>query len=146
MFDKDGEVVTERADSNLRIADKLLRFRGSHSTDYSKGLSLADEVLERATESDDEQKPPIVIFLSDGGNQPATESDNPIEFINNMREMSPGLVLHTILFGSDSRHEPLLREMADAGGGEFQRTMDDVQLAKTFSELAQSLRPNIVSP
>jgi hypothetical protein len=61
-----------------------------------------------------------------------------------MKQVEPNLVFHTIKFGSGS-YSQILKDMASAGSGTFQVSLDEVQLSKSFEGLARSLRPKVTA-
>ena len=58
--------------------------------------------------------------------------------------IEPGLILHTIMFG---RYPTvvILEKMARISNGSFQHSLDEVQLARSFENLATSLKPNVAA-
>ena len=48
------------------------------------------------------------------------------------------------MFGTDQTTNILI-EMAKKGGGTFEQTLDEIQLARSFENLAQSLKPQVAA-
>lgn len=65
-------------------------------------------------------------------------------FVNKLKKTEPKLILHTIMYGTDPAFS-ILEEMAKIGNGTFQLSLDELQLARSFENLAISLEPNVVS-
>ena len=87
------------------------------------------------------KRSPVVIFLSDGEN---LGGDDPVQLVKHMKDAEPELILHTIKFGHEGgRCNEILTDMAAAGSGSFQVSLDNLQLAQSFVGLANSLRDNV---
>ena len=48
------------------------------------------------------------------------------------------------MFGIDPTMD-ILEKMAGLGNGSFQHSLDEVQLARSFENIATSLKPNVVA-
>ena len=79
--------------------------------------------------------------MSDGGNN---DGRDPLQFVNSLKTIEPGMILHTIMFGRDPT-VAILEKMARIGNGSFQHSLDEVQLARSFENLATSLKPNVAA-
>ncbi|KAG0616637.1 hypothetical protein M758_5G130400 [Ceratodon purpureus] len=97
-----------------------------------------DPSLQRA---EMQNKTPAVIFLSDGGNNGGRD---PTSCGQTLKQVDTELIFHTIRFGSDSYYQALV-DMAKAGNGCFQISLDDIQVAKSFESLAKSFRTKVAS-
>lgn len=124
------------------LVDRLVPHFARGGTTYSCGLRAAEEILARsATNPIVQKKSPVVIFLSDGGNN---GGEDPIHLVRRMKQVEPKLILHTIKFGNDPYNQ-ILMDMASAGSGTFQVSLDEVQLARSFEGLARSLKDKVSS-
>lgn len=86
-------------------------------------------------------KKPVVIFLSDGGNN---RGGDPFYYVDKMKRADPRMILHTIMFGRDPTMNILI-EMEKRGCGTFEQTLDEIQLARSFENLAESLKPQVAA-
>ena len=100
--------------------DMILQYVVAGGTNYSYGLKLAEEIIYRGSSHPDVVKKPTVIFLSDGG--------DPLQFVNRLNTIEPGMIYHTIMFGTDPT-VAILEKMVGLGNGSFQHSLDEVQLA-----------------
>ena len=64
--------------------------------------------------------------------------------MNIPKTIEPGMIFHTIMFGTDPI-VAILEEMAGLGNGSFQHSLHKVQLARSFENIATSLKPNVVA-
>ncbi|KAH7438563.1 hypothetical protein KP509_04G020600 [Ceratopteris richardii] len=111
-------------------------------TNYSSGLEKAELILDKSRQKPEHSsKTPVIIFLSDGENN---DGSDPVSKVRGMKRKNSRLVVHTIMFG-DKSSGGILKDMASAGGGEYQLTLDDVELSKSFEYLAKSLKPRLFS-
>jgi hypothetical protein len=142
LFDYVGLVGAKLEEISESVVDELLVYMASGGTTYSAGLQAVEGILlESNGVQEIETKWPVVIFLSDGGNNGGTD---PLYLVQRMRQNEPRLILHTIMFGTDPCEE-VLKKMAEVGGGTYQLSLDEVQLARSFESLAKSLRPKLAS-
>ena len=68
------------------------------------------------------KKNPTVIFLSDGGNN---DGGDPLQFVNRLNIIEPGMRYHTIMFGIDPTVD-ILKKMVGLGNVSFQHSLDEV--------------------
>ncbi|KAH9289250.1 hypothetical protein KI387_033367, partial [Taxus chinensis] len=61
-----------------------------------------------------------------------------------MKRQEPKMALHTIMYGRDPAMSTL-EQMAKKGNGQFQLTLDGLQLAQSFENLANSLKPRVAA-
>lgn len=142
LFDDTATLALERQEMKEDIVDGLLQYDAGGPTSYSSGLTMAEEVICRGSNDPNvEKKKPIIIFLSDGGNN---DGQDPLFFVNKLKKTEPKLILHTIMYGTDPAAF-ILEKMAEIGNGTFQLSLDELQLARSFENLAISLEPNVVS-
>ncbi|GLJ12791.1 hypothetical protein SUGI_0197900 [Cryptomeria japonica] len=142
LFDNKAVLALEMEEMKADIVDHLLQYRACGGTSYSSGLQLAEDVLIHASKYPYvEKKKPTVIFLSDGG---YGDGKDPVCFVNRLKQMEPRLVLHTIMFGRCPTVH-ILERMAVAGNGSFQQSLDEVQLQRSFENLANSLQPDVAA-
>ena len=142
LFDTVGYVGVKLEEMSEGVVDKLLGYMASGGTTYSAGLNAVDGVLAESNGMEEVvRKSPVVIFLSDGGNNGGTD---PLYLVQKMRQNDPRLVLHTIMFGTDASAE-VLKKMSEVGGGIYQLSLDEVQLARSFEGLAKSLQPKLAA-
>ena len=125
--------------SDVDLLTPMLQYGHRGNTSFSSGMKGAYEVLRQAIAADS-ALPAVVIFLSDGHN---TDSNTGtfMSYVNYIRAISSPAqpVLHSIKFGRDSNNSQLIN-MAQAGGGRFFHSIDELQLASTFEAIAASLR------
>jgi Mg-chelatase subunit ChlD len=142
LFDTTATTAFECQDMAENLTDQLLQYHPSGGTTYSCGIAEAEALLSRASKIQAiQRKSPTVIFLSDGEN---FGGSNPVQLVKGMKQVEPKLVFHTIKFGSSS-YSQILKDMASAGSGTFQVSLDEVQLSKSFEGLARSLRPKVTA-
>lgn len=142
LFDTTATTAFECQDMAENLTDQLLQYHPCGGTTYSCGIAEAEALLSRASKIQViQRKSPTVIFLSDRGNNGGS---NPVQLVKGMKQVEPKLVFHTIKFGSDPYNQ-ILMDMASAGGGTFQVSLDEVQLSKSFEGLARSLRPKVTA-
>lgn len=142
LFDKTAILALEMQEMKEDIVDRLVQYVTKTGTSYSSGLKSAEEVIYRGSNDPVvHKKKPTVIFLSDGGNNDGTD---PLHFVNRLMKVEPRVILHTIMFGTD-RTVAILKKMAGIGNGSFQHSLDEVQLARSFENLATSLKPNVAA-
>ncbi|GLJ12793.1 hypothetical protein SUGI_0197940 [Cryptomeria japonica] len=142
LFDTTAVLALEMKEMKEDIVDYLLQYRACGGTSYSSGLLLAEDAIIRGSKDPNvEKKKPTVIFLSDGGNN---DGQDPVHLVNRLKQREPRVVLHTIMFGRDPTVH-VLETMAAAGNGSFQHSLDEVQLQRSFENLASSLQPNVAS-
>ncbi|GLJ34364.1 hypothetical protein SUGI_0690960 [Cryptomeria japonica] len=141
LFDDIADVAVEMEDMKEYVVDLLLHFYACGGTAYSTGLDAAENILTKAARHQSvKMKIPVVIFLSDGGNWGGVD---PLYCVDRMKRQEPRMTLHTVMFGVDPT-EGILIEMAKKGGGKFHRAYDEIQLARTFENLASSLKSPVV--
>ncbi|GLJ30454.1 hypothetical protein SUGI_0602780 [Cryptomeria japonica] len=68
----------------------------------------------------------------------------PLCCVEQMKRADPRMILNTIMFGRDPTMNILI-EMAKQGGGNFEQTLDEIQLARSFENLAESLKPQVAA-
>lgn len=142
VFDTRATTAVDSVPISEALVDQLLPHGDGGGTTYSCGLRAAEEILVRsALNPVTQQKSPVVIFLSDGGNN---GGENPVHRVMGMKQVEPKLILHTIKFGHDPCNQ-ILMDMASAGSGSFQVSLDEVQLARSFEGLARSLKDKVSS-
>ncbi|KAH7282152.1 hypothetical protein KP509_35G015000 [Ceratopteris richardii] len=142
LFDTVGHLCVHTRPIAELLVDDLLIYQADGGTIYSSGLQLAGRILgESRANRQLDSKAPVIIFLSDGGNNGGTD---PVYEVHKMRTKNPCLVVHTIMFGTDPA-EKILKDMAKAGNGTYQLSLDEVQLARSFEDLAKSLQPKLVA-
>lgn len=142
LFDNVPLTAIESEPIAETLADRLVHHFARGGTTYSCGLRAAEEILTRSsTNLVMQKKSPVVIFLSDGGNN---GGENPVHLVRRMKQVEPKLIFHTIKFGNDPYNQ-ILMDMASAGSGTFQVSLDEVQLARSFEGLARSLKDKVSS-
>ncbi|GLJ34388.1 hypothetical protein SUGI_0691360 [Cryptomeria japonica] len=142
LFDTSARVAVGIQDMEEVVVDLLLQYRASGGTTYSSGLDAAQKLMMKATRDlKEDMKTPVVIFLSDGENN---GGEDPVSFVNRMKRQEPKMTLHTIMYGQNPAMS-ILEEMAKEGQGQFQLTLDGLQLAQSFENLAKSLKPRVAA-
>ncbi|CAM6093207.1 unnamed protein product [Calypogeia fissa] len=142
LFNHTANTVISLQAMEESLVDNLLGHYADGSTTYSSGLQHAEHILSLATtDARLSRKSPVIIFLSDGGNNGGSD---PLSHIAVMKALDPKLQLHTIMFGKDPNRK-ILEDMAKAGDGTFEVSLDEVQLSRRFEGLAKSLRPKVAS-
>ncbi|GLJ34389.1 hypothetical protein SUGI_0691410 [Cryptomeria japonica] len=142
LFDTSASVPLEMEDLEEGVVDRLLPYYPGGGTTYSSGLDAAEKILMKgAGHHLVDVKKPVVIFLSDGGNN---GGGDPLYYVDKMKRADPRMILHTIMFGRDPTMN-LLIEMAKKGGGTFDQTLDEIQLARSFENLAESFKPQVAA-
>ncbi|XP_057831411.1 uncharacterized protein LOC131042113 [Cryptomeria japonica] len=142
LFNRSPTIAVEMQDMEESVVESLLQYAPSGSTNFSSGLECAEKILIKA-QGDPilNMKIPVVIFLSDGGNNARR---NPVDCVESMKRQESRMTLHTIMFGNDPT-KSILEEMAMMGDGQFQLTLDALELSRSFENLAKSLRPPVAS-
>ena len=83
------------------IVDKILQYIVVGGTNYSSSLKLEKEISYLGSSHlDVVKKKPMVIFLSDGGNN---DGGDPLQFVNRLKTIEPQMIFHTVMFGTDPR-------------------------------------------
>ncbi|KAH7282158.1 hypothetical protein KP509_35G015400 [Ceratopteris richardii] len=142
LFDTVGQLCVHTKPISESVVHNLLHYQAAGGTTYSSGLEVAGRILGESRGNPQlDGKAPVIIFLSDGGNNGGTD---PVYEVHKMRMKDPRLVLHTIMFGTDLAGK-ILKDMANAGNGTYQLSLDEVQLARSFEDLAKSLQPKLVA-
>ncbi|GLJ33820.1 hypothetical protein SUGI_0679970 [Cryptomeria japonica] len=142
LFDESAIVAIEMEDMKESVVDRLLPYRPGAATTYSSGLDAAEKILIKGSRHPSVSvKNPVAIFLSDGGNN---GGGDPLYYVGRMKIAEPRIILHTIMFGKDPATHILI-EMAKKGGGTFDQTLDEIQLARSFENLAESLKPRVAA-
>ncbi|KAH7282154.1 hypothetical protein KP509_35G015200 [Ceratopteris richardii] len=142
LFDTVGELCVQSVPIAESVVDNLLVYEADGATTYSSGLEKAERILDDSLGNPQlNSKAPVIIFLSDGGNNGGID---PVYKVHKMRMKDPRLIVHTIMFGTDPAAK-ILRDMAVAGNGTYQLSLDEVQLARSFEDLAKSLQPKLVA-
>ncbi|XP_057849508.2 uncharacterized protein LOC131060346 [Cryptomeria japonica] len=142
MFDTSANVALQIEDMKEAVVDRLLLYHPDGDTVYSKGLDIAEKILMKAAQNQSlKMKIPVVIFLSDGENK---TGDDPVHCVDKMKEAHPRMIFHTILFRKDPTTNTMI-EMAKKGGGTFSNTLDEIQLARSFENLAESLKSQVAA-
>lgn len=142
LFDNSAVTAARLEEMKEGVVETILKYRADGGTTYSSGLQAAEQVLRESRNAAEVQKKcPVVIFLSDGGNGGGVD---PVYLVGRMKQEEPRLAVHTIMFGSDPSFR-ILQDMAAAGDGTFQLSLDEVQLAKSFEGLARSLKPKLAA-
>ncbi|KAH9290134.1 hypothetical protein KI387_034251, partial [Taxus chinensis] len=142
LFNKSATVAVEIQDMEDGVVDRLLPHQSHGGTAFSSGLGSAEQLMVKAARDPRvHMKVPVVIFLSDGGNN---EKGNPVCCVERMKSQEPRMVLHTIMFGNYPA-QSILEEMADKGNGEFRLTLDGIDLARSFENLATSIQPRVAA-
>lgn len=142
LFDNSASVAFEGQAIAETLVNQLLAYQIAGGTVYSAGLEAAASILNRSLQDPEMQKKtPVMVFLSDGGNLGGSD---PIACVRNMKQAESKISFHTIKFGSDPYNQILI-DMASAGNGSFQVSLDEVQLARSFEGLANSLRTKVAS-
>ncbi|KAG0585018.1 hypothetical protein KC19_3G251200, partial [Ceratodon purpureus] len=143
LFDGTASIAFEGQPIAETLVDQLLTFRANNGTVYSAGLDMASSILQRSLQRAEMQnKAPVMIFLSDGGNMDRRR--DPTNCVKILKQIDTELIFHTIRFGCDPSYQVLV-DMAKAGNGSFQISLDEIQLAKSFESLANSLRTKVTS-
>ncbi|XP_024541946.1 uncharacterized protein LOC112350273 [Selaginella moellendorffii] len=145
LFDDHGQIAMEREHMSEPQVDKLLTFEDAGGTVYSSGIARVEEILVRSVSDPAVAgKSPAVVFLSDGDNYGGLD---PVHCVNQLKKLEQSLIFHTIMFATDPTNsaKKLLTDMADAGDGMFQVSIDEIQLSRSFEDLAKSLRPKVAS-
>ncbi|GLJ34377.1 hypothetical protein SUGI_0691170 [Cryptomeria japonica] len=142
LFDTSASVALEMEDLEEGVVDRLLPYYTGGATTYSSGLDAVEKLLMRGTQHHSVNvKKPVVIFLSDGGNN---GGGDPLYYVDKMKRADPRMILHTMMFGNDPTMNILI-EMAKEGVRTFERTLDEIQLARSFENLAESLKPQVAA-
>ncbi|KAH9289235.1 hypothetical protein KI387_033352, partial [Taxus chinensis] len=142
LFDDTATMAVEMGDMEEGVVDRLLQHYPCGGTTYSAGLDGAEKILMKgARHHTVDVKKPVVVFLSDGGNN---GGGDPLYYVDKMKRQEPRMTLHTIMFGRDPTMH-ILVEMAKKGGGTFEQTLDEIQLARSFENLAESLKPKVAA-
>ena len=68
LFDNTTILSLEMQEMKEDIVDRHIQYVAVGGTNYSSGLKLAEEIIYRGSSHPDVVKKPMVIFLSDGGN------------------------------------------------------------------------------
>ena len=124
------------------IVDRLLQYVVASRTNYSSGLKLEEEIIYRGSNHPNVvKKKPTVIFLSDGGNN---DGGDPLQFLNRLKTIEPGMIFHTIMFRIDPI-VAILEKRAGLGNGSFRHSLDEVKLARSFENIATILNPNVTT-
>ncbi|GLJ34396.1 hypothetical protein SUGI_0691530 [Cryptomeria japonica] len=140
LFNQSATIAVQMQDMEESVVECLLPYNPSGSTNFSSGLECGENILIKS-KGDVNMKIPVVVFLSDGGNNGRR---NPVDCVENMKRQEPRMTLHTIMFGNDPT-KSILEEMAMKGDGQFQLTLDAPELSRSFENLAKSLRPPVAS-
>ncbi|KAH7290546.1 hypothetical protein KP509_30G053200 [Ceratopteris richardii] len=141
LFASNAHIQVELKPISVSVIDDLPR-QGAGNTTYSSGLEKAESILNRSSRKPEiHSKTPVIIFLSDGENNGGID---PVSKVREMKRKNPRLILHTIMYGNESSGG-ILKDMASAGSGEYQLTLNAVELSKSFEYLAKSLKPNFFS-
>ena len=83
------------------IVHRNLQYVAAGGTNYSSSLKLAEEIIYWGSSHPDVvKKRPMVIFLSDGGNN---DGGDPLQFVNGLKTIEPQMIFHTVMFGTDPR-------------------------------------------
>lgn len=142
LFDKRADVAVEMEDMQEAVVDRLLPYYTGKGTAYSSGLDAAEKIMMKGAKHHSVNvKKPVVIFLSDGGN---LRGMDPRHCVDQMKRTDPRMTLHTIMFGTNPTMNVLI-EMAKKGGGNFEQTLNEIQLARSFENLATSLKPQVAA-
>ncbi|GLJ34369.1 hypothetical protein SUGI_0691060 [Cryptomeria japonica] len=142
LFDDNANVVLEMEDLNEGIVDRLLKYGPGGGTTYTAGLSAAETILMKGVQHHNvDVKKPLIFFLSDGENW---DGEAPVQIVDRMKKADPRMILHTIMFGTNTTTNILI-EMAKKGGGTFEQTLDANQLAHSFENLHKSLKPQVAA-
>jgi hypothetical protein len=142
LFDCSSVIAIEMKEMREEVVNSLLAYDADGGTTYSSGLELAERVMIKASnDPTTDHKRPMIVFLSDGGNN---GGGDPLYYVNRMKQQEPRMILHTIMFGTDPTVN-ILKEMANIGNGTFQLSLDEVQLARSFEDLATSLKPKVAA-
>ncbi|KAL3699205.1 hypothetical protein R1sor_017227 [Riccia sorocarpa] len=142
LFNGQAQTAVQLETLREDIVDKLLGYSADGCTTYSSGLSEAEKILKiSAQDAVLSSKCPTIVFLSDGGNNGGTD---PLYHIRQMKALDPRLRVHTIMFGTDPDYK-ILQDMASAGDGSYECSLDEVQLSRRFEGLAKSLKTQVAS-
>ena len=142
LFDNTTILSLEMQEMKEDIVDMVLQYVAIGGTNYSSSLKLEEEIIYRGSSHPDMVKKKLtVIFLSDCGNN---DGGDPLQFVNGLKIIEPGMIFHTIMFGIDPT-VAILERMAGLGNGSFQHSLDEVQLARSFESIATSLKPNVAA-
>ncbi|KAL3698230.1 hypothetical protein R1sor_012306 [Riccia sorocarpa] len=142
LFHTSAQTVVQLEALRESIVDKLRKHGATGATIYSSGLLEAEKILKLSVQDVSlAPKSPTIIFLSDGGNNGGKD---PLYHIRQMKALDPRLKVHTIMFGKDP-YQQIMKDMASAGDGTFECSLDEVQLSRRFEGLAKSLKMQVAS-
>ena len=142
LFDNTAILALEMQEMKEDIVDRLLQYVATGGTSYSSGLKQAEEVICRGSNNPDmDKKKPTIIFLSDGGNN---DRKDPVHFVTRLKKIEPGMIFHTIMFGTDPT-VAILKKVLRVGNWSFQHSLDEVQWEQRFENFPTSLKPNVAS-
>ncbi|KAH9287748.1 hypothetical protein KI387_031865 [Taxus chinensis] len=126
LFDTSANMAIEMEVMEEGVVDRILEHHPGGGTTYSAGLDETEKILMKGAQHHTvDVKKLVIVFLSDGGNN---GGGDPLYYVDKMKRQEPRMTLHTIMFG---RHPTMqiLVEMAKRGGGTFEQTLDEIQLA-----------------
>ncbi|KAH9289231.1 hypothetical protein KI387_033348 [Taxus chinensis] len=142
LFDNAATIAVEIQAMQEGVINCLLQYCADGVTTYSSGLDAAEKLMMKAARDPDvDMKKPVVIFLSDGENNGGTD---PLVCVDKMKRQEPKMALHTIMYGTDPAMS-ILEQMAKKGNGQFQLTLDGLELTRSFEKLANSLKPRVAA-
>ncbi|KAH9308122.1 hypothetical protein KI387_036033, partial [Taxus chinensis] len=114
LCDVSATVAVEMENVEEGVVDRLIQHFPGGGTTYSAGLDSAEKkLIKRARNPTFDVKKPVVIFVSDGGNN---DRGDPLYYVEKMKIHEPRMTLNTIMFGRDPTMH-IHVEMAKKGGG-----------------------------
>jgi Mg-chelatase subunit ChlD len=125
-FDWDAELGVPLTPDRARVLEGLRDLDRRGGTDLAAGLHMALESLETEARPDSTR---AILLFTDG----KSDEDEALEAMVAARDR--GVVIHTLLLGSDRQGTRLLREIAEGTGGSFVSVTDPAKLPEAFLDL-----------
>ena len=136
LFDTGARSITEQPQRLANTPGDLPALNGG-GTIYSAGLTKAGAAIA----ADHTASSVVMIFMSDGGNDPGDQ--DPLAMIRQLRQSygsNHNFICHTVGFGSGATSGSgaglLLANMASAGGGQAYSAQTGSQLGTVFGTIA----------
>jgi Mg-chelatase subunit ChlD len=125
-FDWDAEVGVPLTADRAPVLAGLRDLERRGGTDLAAGLRTALESLEVGARPDSTR---AILLFTDG----KSDEDEALEAMAEARHR--GVVIHTLLLGSDRQGTRLLRDIAEGTGGSFVSVTDPAKLPEAFLDL-----------
>jgi Mg-chelatase subunit ChlD len=125
-FDWNAELGVPLTPDRAPVLEGLRGLDRRGGTDLAAGLHMALESLEAEARPDSTR---AILLFTDG----KSDEDEALEAMTAARDR--GVVIHTLLLGSDRQGTRLLRELAEGTGGSFVSVTDPAKLPEAFLDL-----------